>query len=769
MAFISFCSLFTSSLLLLLFFSPLATTDAAESNISSYIVHTSSHVRPSQFSTQDDWYTFMINTLTNHQTNIVNHARIFYTYSVIFHGFAAVLTAQEAEKMAEMPGVTGVLEDKVILELHTTRTPDFLGLNVDYGLWPDTDFGDNVIIGLVDSGIWPESNSFNDDGLGPIPKGWKGTCEEGTQFNSTYCNKKLIGARLFFQGIENKHGPVEDFGDNRSPRDGFGHGTHTASTAAGTEVAHANLFGFAGGNARGIATKARIAMYKACFQVGCSSSDILAAMESAIEDGVNVLSLSLGSTYEDPYYSNVIAIGAFAAVKRNIFVTCSAGNSGPQPFSVVNAAPWITTVGAGSIDRTFPVQVQLGNGKVFVGSSLYPEKINTSTTFPLVYLSYCSSINIIPDNVMGKIVVCDWYSDSVVDNGFLVEVAGGVGLIQVNDKDDGEGLEARAFTLPSATVGYREGLELLSYINTTKNPTASFVSEDLTVVGKDRAPIVASFSSRGPNSIVPELLKPDIIAPGFNIIAAWPTDAPPSLSANDPRSVQFNIISGTSMACPHVAGVAALLYAAHPDWSPAAIRSALMTSSVIFDNYNRPIARYEDLDQATLLGLGAGHINPQLAADPGLVYDADISDYINFLCSLNYTQEQLKIIVNETDSCLGSSTSSPGDLNYPSFSVVFKLNNSVHTLKRTVTQVGVLPETYTVKIMNPRPEKVAIRVDPQTLTFGKMYEKQSYTVEFMSTFVAGNSSDIVGEMEFGYIIWESDKHSVRSPVALMWN
>ncbi|KAM7519987.1 hypothetical protein LguiB_018949 [Lonicera macranthoides] len=188
-----------------------------------------------------------------------------------------------------------------------------------------------------------------------------------------------------------------------------------------------------------------------------------------------------------------------------------------------------------------------------------------------------------------------------------------------------------SFYIASSSFGVQGRQEILSYINTTKNPTASFKFYNLTIMGKDRAPIVAAISSRGPSLIAPKILKPDLIAPG----------------------------------------AAALLRAAYPDWTSAAIRSARMTTAQIFDNQYRPTARYEDMEPATVPGIGAGHINPQLAANPGLIYDAYISDYANFLCSLNYTVEQMKPYADRSNPCSGH-PGSPADLNYPSFSVVFK-------------------------------------------------------------------------------------------------
>lgn len=506
MAFTYLCNLSLASSIFFVFvtISSLRPMVTSEPGVSSYIVHTDEQARPSQFPTQDDWYASMIDSVIDQKVQSLSGSRIFYTYDVVFKGFAARLTDQEAEKFANMPEVISVFHDKATLKLDTTRSPDFLGLNHNYGLWPETNYGEDIVIGVVDTGIWPESGSFDDSGLGPVPSRWKGACEEGDGFNSSNCNKKLIGARFFLEGF--KHSSSNDIVYHISPRDDDGHGTHVASTAAGTEVANANTFGFASGTARGIASKARIAMYKACWQ-DCSPSDTFAAIEGAIKDGVDILSVSIGHP-EQPYYENLIARAAFAAVQKNIFVCCSAGNDGPGMSSVHNAAPWITTVGSGSMDRSFPVEIQIAD-KSFVGSSLYPGKI-INGSFPLVNLGYCGFEKTVPNDVAGKIAVCS--SGGVTqsfEDGKLIHEAGGVGLIELNSIFNGEEVKAIAYTLPSLTVGYREGLKILSYINSTRNPTVSFRIHNMTVVGKDRAPIVATSSSRGPNPNAPEILKPD--------------------------------------------------------------------------------------------------------------------------------------------------------------------------------------------------------------------------------------------------------------------
>ena len=221
-----------------------------------------------------------------------------HVYENVLHGFSAHLTADQAEYLRNLPGVLNVHLDRAS-RLHTTHSPEFLGLSSDHGLWPEGRYGEDVIIGMIDSGIWPERLSFSDRLLGPIPKRWKGTCVSASTFDAkTVCNKKLIGARYFAKGHIAESGPVNTSLEYLSPRDMTGHGTHTASTAAGRWAYRANVQGFGQGTARGMAPKARIAVYKACWSGSCSQSDVLAAIDQAVADGVDVISISIGATEE---------------------------------------------------------------------------------------------------------------------------------------------------------------------------------------------------------------------------------------------------------------------------------------------------------------------------------------------------------------------------------------------------------------------------------------------------------------------------------------
>ncbi|CAI0451709.1 unnamed protein product [Linum tenue] len=698
----------------------------------------------------EQWYGSSLKTASE-------SADMLYTYSTLIHGFSTRLSAEEAESLEKQPGVLSVTPE-TIYELHTTRTPKFLGLEQSEALplLLASESVSEVIVGVLDTGAWPELESFNDKGLGPVPSSWKGTCEVGKNFDSTKCNKKLIGAR-----------PVDETVESKSPRDDDGHGSHTSTTTAGSVVSGANLFGFASGSARGMAPLARVAIYKVCWLGGCFGSDILAAMEKAVEDGVHVMSMSIGGGVSD-YYRDTVAIGAFSAAAGGVFVSCSAGNGGPSQGSLSNVAPWITTVGAGTLDRSFPAYVSLGNGRNFTGTSLYSGKPLTNMLVPLVNAvnasddpsssgNLCLSDSLVAEKVAGKIVICDRGGSSRVQKGLEVKRAGGVGMILANTELNGEELVADAHLLPSSAVGEKSGDEIKAYAASDPKATATIVSGG-THVGVEPSPVVAAFSSRGPNLVTPEILKPDVIGPGVNILAGWTGAIGPSGLANDTRNVSFNIISGTSMSCPHVSGLAALIKAAHQDWSPAAIRSALMTTAYTAYKTGSTIQDLATGRAATPFDYGAGHVNPIAALDPGLVYDATAEDYFAFLCALNYTSELIKRATNKAFTCDSSKKYSLGDLNYPSFSLA--LDTASVKYSRTLTNVG-SPGTYKVELASET-RAVKMSVEPSTLTFGQEKEKKSYTVTFTATSMPS------GTTSFAHLEWSDGKHVVHSPIAFSW-
>ncbi|KAG6644334.1 subtilisin-like protease SBT1.7 [Carya illinoinensis] len=736
----------------------------------TYIVRMDKTSMPASFNDHSQWYAASLKSVSD-------SAEMLYTYNNAIHGFSTALTVEEAESLEQQSGILSV-QPEVRYELHTTRTPEFLGIeNTEAPLFPTSNQESDVIVGVFDTGVWPELKSFDDTGMGPVPRGWKGGCEVATTFLSSSCNRKLIGARFFSKGYELAIGSIDPKTESKSPRDDDGHGTHTSTTAAGSAVAGANLFGYASGIARGMATQARIAVYKVCWLGGCFSTDIVAAMDKAIEDGVHVISMSIGGGISE-YYNDIIATAAFNATAQGIIVSCSAGNSGPDPGSLTNVAPWITTVGAGTLDRDFPAVVNLGNRRSYTGVSLYNGKPLPDSQLPLVYASnvstesyghLCMSNTLIPEKVAGKVVVCDRGSNARVEKGLEVRKAGGVGMILANTDSYGEELVADAHLLPTAAVGRKAGDAIKNYILSGHDPTAT-IGKVETNLGVQPSPVVAAFSSRGPNPLTPGILKPDLIAPGVNILAGWTGKAGPTGLENDTRHVSFNIISGTSMSCPHVSGLAALLKASHPEWSPAAIRSALMTTAYTTYKNGETIIDVASGIASTPFDLGAGHVNPVAALDPGLVYDATVDDYLSFLCALKYSSDQIKKATNRDFTCDSSKNYSTGDLNYPSFAVPLTTASgkggglgvsSTVKYTRTLTNVGT-PATYKVVVSPSKVPSVKIVVEPESLAFNGAYEKKSYTVTFIATSMPSGSTS------FAQLEWSDGKHSVRSPVAFTW-
>ncbi|KAK8718370.1 hypothetical protein V6N13_045606 [Hibiscus sabdariffa] len=760
--------IFNAMLLLITFIDAISTASADKQ---TYIVRMDKTKVTNTYNSLADskpWHQAVLDYLADDiSTQEAAPPELLYSYETAFFGFAAKLSRRQLESLKKMDGFMSAVPDKM-LSLHTTRSPLFLGLQGKKGLWGSSNLKSDVIIGVVDSGVWPEHVSFQDHGLPPVPKRWRGACEKGTRFSPSNCNKKLIGARYFYGGYLAAGGRINETEEYLSARDASGHGTHTASTAAGDFVEHANLFGLANGSAAGMRYTARIAAYKVCWP-GCTSVDILTAMVKAIEDGVDVLTLSLGSISEaEPYYQDYLAIASYYAFKSGIFVAFSAGNSGPEASTAVNTAPWIMTVAASTMDRSFPAIVKLGNGQTFEGSSVHTGK--ALKPLPIVYgrtagdsgAEYCFPDSLNPKLVKGKIVICEQGGFMrPVERGEQVKLAGGAGMLIMTP--EGEDLTTDAHVLPAAMLGALASKAVLKYMNSTKAPKASIIFEGTTY--GNHAPKVAAFSSRGPNLVGQDVTKPDVTAPGVNILAAWPADTSPSSLNSDKRRVLFNILSGTSMSCPHVSGIAALIKSKHKDWSPAAIKSALMTTAYTMDNRGKPIADLGLYGLASPFSIGSGHVDPIKASDPGLIYNITAEDYINYLCSLKYNVSQIALFEEGFQSCpMEAASMQPGDLNYPSFAVNFKrrAQNVTVTYKRTVTNVGIPRSTYKVSVEVPKGVSVTVR--PKVLSFKKLNEEVSYKVSFTGL----SRKKTVASSSFGYLVWVSGKYRVRSPIAVTW-
>ncbi|KAK4479780.1 hypothetical protein RD792_015315 [Penstemon davidsonii] len=596
----------------------------------------------------------------------------------------------------------------------------------------------DTIIGAIDTGIWPESESFNDKGFGPPPKKWEGVCKGG--FNFT-CNNKLIGARSY---------------GSDSARDTQGHGTHTASTAAGNIVIGASFNGIAKGTARGAVPSSRIAAYNVCIpNQGCSSKDILAGFDDAIADGVDLITISIGQTSAVALDNDAVAIGSFHALQKGILVIQSAGNEGFRG-SVASVAPWILTAGASITDRGFVTKVVLGNGSVLTGKSVNPFKLN-GTTFPLVYGKEVSAKQCdeeaakeciegcLQDNlVKGRIVLCDDFVGR--REAFRAGALGSIGTYEDVKAD-----VTFIVPLPGSALTKHDFSVVQSYINSTKAPKIDILTSE--PIRNLDAPRVASFSSKGPNSIIPNILKPDVVAPGVDILAAFSPKAPPSTIPSDKRSVSYSILSGTSMACPHVAGAAAYIKSLHPDWSPSAIKSALMTTAWRMNVEHNPDADF---------AYGSGHIDPVKAADPGLVYETVQDDYVKMLCGLGSNTTTIRNIFGVNVNCSEGFKINPKDLNYPSMTVnigSFESNKSIpfsEKFARTVTNVGRANSTYKAKTSIS--SDYSINVNPSILTFGELNEKKTFEVTISGKFT--------GKMISAALEWSDGVHNVRSPIVV---
>ena len=671
-----------------------------------------------------------------------------YQYSVVFAGFSAELTGIQAAALSSNANVLGVFEDEMA-QLDTSTTPDFLGLtDPDDGVWNDY-LGEDVIIGIIDSGVWPENGAFADR-TGASPKGkdgklgyqqipgWHGKCVPGEDFTAADCNQKLIGAQYFAEGFGGGEAIKAEFPlEFISPRDADGHGTHTASTAGGNAGVSAILGdGTDLGTINGIAPRARIAAYKVCWGYfgngGCFNSDNVAAIDQAVADGVDVINYSISGTSTN--FLDPVEVAFLFAADAGVVVNASAGNSGPGASTVAHPSPWVTTVAAGTHDRAFESTVILGNGDVWGG---VPSVGNEGTPeLPLVYAgdaaadgvdtgeaALCFEDTLDPALVEGKMVLCDRGVIARVAKSAEVLRAGGAAMIHGNTAPSS--LNADLHAVPTIHVDENVRAEILFYIQNDDAPVAQ-QTPAVPIVGV--APDVASFSSRGPLLATGDLLKPDIMAPGVDVLAAY---SPQTGNA-------FDFLSGTSMSSPHMAGMSALMKQAHPDWSPAMIKSALMTTATQANNQGDPIP-------GGPFAYGSGHAVPNSALDPGLVYDAGFSDYLGFLCGTGQLQASYCPAIGID----------PSDLNQPNIAIGELAGSQVVT--RTVTNVGPAA-TYEVSV--DAPVGIDVTVEPSEITLGAG-ESASYEVTFETTGAA-----TIGQYTFGSLTWSHGPHHVRSQLVV---
>jgi subtilisin family serine protease len=681
--------------------------------------------------------------------------RKVYDYRYAYNGFAARLTPGGVARAEADPGVLSVQKAEEVT-MDTATTPAFLGLtDPAEGLWtpPRNIKGENVVIGVLDSGIWPESKSFTDrDATGRLVyqpmSGLHVKCASSEtvpdgSWDANLCNRKLVGAQ-YFCASRGCDGVLDH--EFMSPRDYNGHGTHTASTAGGNQdvptTGAASLFEIV----NGIAPRARISAYKVCWDngaggCGANTGDSVAAIDQAVADGVDVINYSISGTQTN--YLDAVEVAYLFAADAGVFVATSAGNSGPTASTVAHISPWLASVAAGTHDRSGTGIATLGNGATYQGASLTPAVPSS----PLIsatdagvagahadLVRQCFSANPLdgnkpvldPAKVAGKIVVCQRggptpvAANARVDKSLAVKNAGGVGMILYNVAANS--LNADLHSIPTVHVDHVAGPTIDAYAKTA-GATASLSQAVVTRTAP--APDPAAFSSRGPSRAGGgDILKPDFMLPGQDILAAV---APPGNGGKD-----FDIYSGTSMSSPHVAGVAALLTQVRPSWSPAAMRSAMATT-----------ANPATAAPSNPFGAGSGQVRPNAMVNPGLVYDAGFGDYLSFLKGQG-------LIGNNVPAIDAS------DLNQPSLAIGDLAGSQ--TLTRTVTNLGGAAATYTADVAPPLGFTVNTNPSSFTIPAGGT---QKFTVTITRTDAAP-----LNAYRFGSLTWRDGAHNVRSPIVV---
>lgn len=572
-------------------------------------------------------------------------------WTLATNGFSAELTGRQAHELAGRRDVLLVAPEGR-RHLDTWNTPTALGLSGKDGAWRQHaggrgNAGRGIVVGVIDSGVWPESASLRGRPLDATPRTrwdisrtgetvrmrkadgtwFEGRCQLGHEsagatvraqrWSTDDCTTKVVGARYYPEEFlvevpAEQRSPYEVL----SPRDGNGHGTHTAGTAVGRTVKDVAVEGVHFGTLSGMAPAARLASYKVCFddddlETGdCFESAVVAAIEDAVADGVDVLNLSISGSTDTVLDPTELALEG--AAEAGVFVATTAGNAGPGRSTVSHNSPWVTTV-AGTTHYTFENTVELGNGRALRGASvsrtpLPMTPLVDSLTVPArgakpADAELCLPGSLAERKVRGRIVVCTRGTNARVEKSEVVAEAGGVGMVLANVEPGS--LDPDFHSVPTVHVAKRDSVVLFRYLQRAGGRArAALRLGDRTGRAPRVVPRVAGFSSRGPAlANGSDLLKPDVAAPGAGILAAV---APPS---NEGR--RFDLYSGTSMAAPHVAGLAAFLLGERPRWSPMKVKSAMMTTA-------RSVRTRSGEVERNGFAQGAGQVRARRLLDPGL-------------------------------------------------------------------------------------------------------------------------------------------------------
>lgn len=601
-------------------------------------------------------------------------AKVTHQYRVAFNGMALRVPAARISALAALPGVAEVLEDPVLRPL-TDTSPAFIGAPVLWSaLGGQASAGEGVIVGVVDTGIWPEHPSLAnpDPGGKPYapPPGGARLCEFNIGANpgpAGSCSNKLIGARRFMATYEALVGllPTEFTG----ARDDNGHGSHTATTAGGNRTVPASIYGRQLGIVSGIAPRAHVMAYKVCGDQGCYGSDSVAAINAAVLDGVDVINFSI-SGGANPY-SDAVSLAFLGAYNAGVFVAASAGNSGPGPNTTDHREPWTTTVAASTTTRQFEsaLTVASSDGATMLlrGASVTrgvttPSPVHVPAADPLCQTPFAAG------SVSGKTVVCLRGINARTDKSYNVSLGGAVGMILVNPSL--QGLATDNHFVPSVHLEVDGGNALNAFLAAHPNVAATMTDGSAAPAQGD---VMASFSSRGGTGLSLGIAKPDVTAPGVQILAGA-TPQPATREGGFPGQL-FQAIQGTSMSSPHVAGAAALLLDLHPDWTPGQVKSALMTTASTL------VVKEDGVTLSDPFDRGSGRIDLSKAGDPGLLFDETGANYVALQSSL-------------------------WDANYPSLYVPAFLG--AITVQRTVQNTRNAARDWKLSVIGPTDLKVSV-------------------------------------------------------------
>ncbi|KAJ4981945.1 hypothetical protein NE237_032782 [Protea cynaroides] len=763
--------------------------------------------KPRNISRSDRQYASYLNHVHDSLLRRVLHGENYlklYSYHYLINGFAVFVTPQQAEKLSRRHEVANVVLDFSV-RTATTHTPEFLGL--PRGAWIQDggpEFaGEGIVVGFIDTGIDPTHPSFSDDNSEnayPVPAHFSGICEVTRDFPSGSCNRKLIGARHFAASAITR-GIFNATQDYASPFDGDGHGTHTASIAAGNHGIPVIVAGHHFGNASGMAPRAHIAVYKALYKsFGGFAADVVAAIDQAAQDGVDIISLSITPNRRPPgiaTFFNPIDMALLSAVKAGMFVVQAAGNTGPSPTSVSSFSPWIFTVGAATHDRSYNNSLVLGNNITIYGVGLAPGTeegkmytlvsalhvlSNGTTDENNMYVSECQDPSILnQDLIQGNLLICSYSIRFVLGLSSVKQALqtaknlSAVGVVFYMDPYViGFQLNPTPMGIPGVIIPSTEDSKIfLQYYNSSLERDGS--SKNIVKFGavasilgglkanyNNPAPKVMYYSARGPDpedSFLDDadILKPNLVAPGNCIWAAWSSLGTDSIEF---QGESFAMMSGTSMAAPHVAGVAALIKQKFPGFSPSAIGSALSTTASLYDRTSGPIMAQRaytnpDLNQspATPFDMGNGFVNANASLDPGLIFDSSFDEFLSFLCGINGSAP---VVLNYTGQSCGVSNMNGTDLNLPSITIA-KLNQS-KAVQRIVTNVAG-NETYSVDWFAPYGVSVSVIPSHFFIASG---QTQALMVVFNATLNSTTAS-------FGMIgLFGNQGHVINIPLSVIF-